>query len=373
MQPCDVSAKTVHRGKEAPPSFANLGRVEDRDYRIYLLKCKPQIVGGPFSWYAGCEHKSEIVKRLRKQFNGLGADYTQQYEPLSIDLIMPCPTRAAEAYLFYAVMEARPLAAVVAGRLGGWTQTRPKPSETCKLMLQDSWRMLKGVCLCCGGNDGHVTKTCPNKAKVATAALMCGHCMATLHVTAVGNVSTRPPSGASASVAAAATPAVARGANKRGNSMMVASDPEPKRRAVAEAAAPLPRPVATERKPFPQVLVVGHKYSTLEWFLGRGSTPKERREALDHCGKHAVELQGGEHSTLLRRGWAKAPPLHPKELLPDRHNFPVSEFKETACLALRHPYKPVKIKLQPDAHRLKGFLLRVEDLRQCAQKYRWES
>ena len=370
MQPSDVTDKTVYRGKYAPNNFPDLGKLQECEFRIYLLRCSPQILGEAFSWYAGCEHRSDFVKRMKKQFNGLGADYTQEYPPLSIELVLPCPTKAAEAYLFYAVMETRPLAAVVSGRLGGWTQTRPKPSETCKLMLQDSWRMLNGACLCCGGTDGHVAKMCANKAKVATAPLTCGHCQATVHVTALGHVTTSPPSGTSLVVAA--RPVDGSGGTKRRADTTLPAVPQPKRRAVALAAAPVPVVLAAERTSFPRVSVVGHKYTTLEWFLGRGATPKERREALDHCGEHSVELYGGDHSTLLQRGWAKAPPLHCKELLPDRQNFPVSEPKETPCKALRHPYEFIKVKLEPEPYRLKGVLLRVDDLRKCAQTCHWK-
>ena len=122
---------------------------------------------------------------------------------------------------------------------------------------------------------------------------------------------------------------------------------------------------------FPQVAVVDHSYTTLEWFLGRGSTPKERREALHHCGGHSVELHGGDHATLLKSGWAKSPPLRCKELFPDRKNFPVSDAKDTSCRALKHPHGFVKARLQAEPKSLKSILLRVDDLRQCAVTCCW--
>jgi predicted GIY-YIG superfamily endonuclease len=369
MDPADVTDRTDFRGPDAPRAFPDLGKWDACDYRIYLLRCRSQILGGPFTLYAGCEHRSDLVKRLRRHFNGTGADYTQEYPPINVQLVLPCPTKAAEAYLFYALTESRPLAAVTSGRLGGWTQTRPKPSETCKLMLQDAWRMLKGACLCCGSQDGHVAKRCPNKAKIATAPLTCGHCQATIRVTALGHVTTAPPY--SATAGAPGTAASTSGPGKRKADEMLLAIPQPKRRAAAAAPPPAPSTMAAAPVAFPQVSVVDHRYTTLEWFLGRGSTPKERREALHHCGGHSVELHGGDHTTLLKSGWAKSPPLRCKELFPDRKNFPVSDAKDTSCRALKHPHGFVKARSQAEPKSLKSILLRVDDLRQCAVTCCW--
>ena len=99
--------------------------------------------------------------------------------------------------------------------------------------------------------------------------------------------------------------------------------------------------------------ICDHKHTTLEWFLGRGSTPKARREALKHCGAHAVELKGGDHVTLLKRGWVKAPPQHCKDLWPGRQNFPLQDHAETTCPSLRPPYNYICAKLLPKPEQLK--------------------
>ena len=95
------------------------------------------------------------------------------------------------------------------------------------------------------------------------------------------------------------------------------------------AAEPPPAPKIACTDACARVLVCGHAYTTLEWFLGRGASPAERRIAFAKCGDRAVQLSGGNSDTLLSAGYAKAPPLRCKELRQERANFP-SVFTDTA-------------------------------------------
>lgn len=354
-----MNAKTRFCGPLAP----DLGLADDleAEQRIYLLKCAPQVTGGPYCWYVGLAHRARLAQRVQQHFEGRGADFTAERRPVSVELVWPAANAAAEAYLFYAMMAKFPQAAAVGGRLGGWTQTRPKPSNLCQALLQESKRMLDGRCLACGGS-GHVAKdrVCPKADRPDAALLACGHCQATLSVTPLGAVRTTPPGRAANAKAEA----------KRPQSVSAEAPPPPKRRATAAVAiapaaarpdAPAPAAAAVARTPFARVLVLGHKYTALEWFLGRGASPRERKQALSKCGAHAVRLSGGTPKTLVVGGYAKAPPLRCKELWPSRSNFPAA-FTDTACPALRPPGGPVRAKLDARPSSLKNALLRVADL-----------
>ena len=118
------------------------------------------------------------------------------------------------------------------------------------------------------------------------------------------------------------------------------------------------------KAPYACVLILGHKYTALEWFLGRGARPRERVQALAICGAHAVQLSGGNHNTLLSAGFAKAPPLRCKELWPGRRNFP-SALTDTACAAVRTPSQTVQARLVCRPKCLKSMLLRAADLEEC--------
>ena len=142
-----VTADTNFRGsffRLLRVTLPNLGAAGDCRYRIYLLRCRGQITGGSFCWYVGLAEVSTIRGKLVGHFARTEADYTATNEPLSIELVAPCPSPAAEAYLFAAMLEVLPCNAVKEGRLGGWTQTRPKPSQLSQVLLQDAWRMVRG-------------------------------------------------------------------------------------------------------------------------------------------------------------------------------------------------------------------------------------
>ena len=114
----------------------------DFDDRVCLLRCSPQITGGPFCWYVGIAPKSNVGKRIQDHFRQTsGCLYTETRKPLEVELVWPAPDRATEAYVFYAMVEGLPAAAVADGRLGGWTPTVPKPNQLPQLMLQDDTMM----------------------------------------------------------------------------------------------------------------------------------------------------------------------------------------------------------------------------------------
>ena len=135
FDPCDPStlcSATLFCGPFAP----KLGLSEDgsAEFRIYLLRCAPQITGGPFCWYVGLCHRSQLRRRVEAHFVGKGADFTLAHQPSQVELVWPAREKAAEAFLFFAMVAKLPQAAVTGGRVGGWTQTRPKASPVSQLL-----------------------------------------------------------------------------------------------------------------------------------------------------------------------------------------------------------------------------------------------
>ena len=357
--PATVTSKTCHASSRVPD--LGLERNLDCSHSVYILKCSPQILGGPFCWYVGLS--DDVKKRLMDHFAGKGAQFTREHPPISIELVWPVSSEAAEAYAFFAMAKKLPQTAVLEGRLGGWTQTVSNPSQLSKLMLQDAHRMLKSKCLACGLPDQAAGDAVCKKKIPDSCPITCSNCSETLMVTPLGSVWTK------SAVSASATTSASSSGSKRGLDPSSVSLPLklPKRSVPLTLPAAEPPPV---RRCFPQVLVAGEKYTSLEWFLGRGATPRHRNHALAHCKKRAVQLHGGNHNTLLQTGTAKTPPLRCKDLFPGRSYVP-SVLKDTAVVALKHPYGCVQAKLNPDIDSLRNVLLRVCDLEECQQKFQW--
>ena len=132
------------------PLFNVSGDGDDPDDDVaYLLQCEPQIWGGPFTWYVGRTPRCKLVARMRKHMAGTASDFTGKNRPLALHALYPAARRSVEAYLFFSIMETLPVGAITSGRLGGWTQTRPTPSQPCCLLLREQKRMLSDSCLAC--------------------------------------------------------------------------------------------------------------------------------------------------------------------------------------------------------------------------------
>ena len=88
-------------------------------FRVYVLQCKPLSVGGEPTYYVGIEHRSQIWRRLQshKGQTETAAHFTKSHKPVQIELVWPAATRAAEAFVFYALLAKLPSNAVE--RLGG--------------------------------------------------------------------------------------------------------------------------------------------------------------------------------------------------------------------------------------------------------------
>ena len=113
----EVNARTIFPGNLVP-DLGLKGDPED-EFCVYVLAS-----GGKY--YVGIEERRFLKQRLTKQFEGRGAHWNKTHAPTGVAYVMPAPHRAAEAYVFFALLAKLPARSLE--RLGGWTQTSVKPS-----------------------------------------------------------------------------------------------------------------------------------------------------------------------------------------------------------------------------------------------------
>jgi predicted GIY-YIG superfamily endonuclease len=185
----DVDKWTCYRNPKG--EIPDLGLSDDLSLwgRVYLLKCKPQIDGGFFTYYTGFVPKEKVGARIAKQARRLGAKYTRMYGPLTVELVWPAAQRSSEAYVFYTLVDNLPPNAVEGGRVGGWTQTLPNVSPLGRFVLRREKRMVSGQCLDCGAKC--FAGECPKPAE--TMPYHCDHCGATIRIANHGKSDTETP------------------------------------------------------------------------------------------------------------------------------------------------------------------------------------
>ena len=160
----DVAECTCHSSSFIPD--LGLPRSVTLPFRVYVIRCKPQTLGGPFCYYVGLVGKEKLADRFERHSSGLGAGFTRENMPEGLVFLWPAAHRALEAYLYAFLLEKLPEDAVLRHvRLGGWTQTlarKPLPNDS-HARLQLEWRMVNDRCLTCG-QQGHYSRDCGKKA-----------------------------------------------------------------------------------------------------------------------------------------------------------------------------------------------------------------
>jgi len=354
-----VTSKCKFWGKFLP----NLGLEGnlDMEFRAYLLKCAPGELGRPFTWYGGIEEKNAIARRLRAAFEqkSTAALFCRVHKPLEVEVVWPVPSRAAEAYLFFAMAAKLPPNALAQGRLGGWTQTNADMNRLGRMLLERERRMVSNICLRCGVS-GHYARECKSKDAGLHMEYACGHCNATLSITDQGCCDTKVHRGTKR-LREEEPPAVVE--HRVAAPMRVA--PGVGARAGVAAAPAAPQMAARH------VLICGIEFTSLQWFLGRRPAPRQVEKAIHACGAHAVELQNGDMKTLQAGGFVNAS----KDLLPrcascrDVPQLPrcascrdvPQRFTDTACKAVRMDER-VQVRRRGKVTASRGVLWRISDL-----------
>ena len=188
MQQCSASSPSVHRAVQRDllrfadatehschsSSFIpdlGLPRSAALPFRVYVIRCKPQVLNGPFCYYVGVVAKDELADRFGRHASGSGACFTRENVPEGLVFLWPAAHRALEAYLFAFLLEKLPEEGVLRHvRLGGWTQTlsrRPLPHAS-HTRLELEWRMVNDRCLTCG-QLSHYARDCRLEAQPASA------------------------------------------------------------------------------------------------------------------------------------------------------------------------------------------------------------
>eukprot|EP00973_Karenia_brevis_P031540 4350290-Karenia_brevis.AAC.1 len=189
---------------------------------------------------------------------------------------MPVAHRAAEAYVFYALLAKLPSKSLQ--RLGGWTQTSVNPPPLARMLAQEAWRNVRGSCFLCGSEW-----EC--KAAPEAAPYPCQQCGTIVKVTCRGHT----PEVTRTAAAHEKRAAPAESAPKQ--------EPEPKRPRVSRSNTCL------------RVKVCGVAYTTLGWFLGASNPNRHQlKKAKDKCMVKAVEISGGDSKTLQAQQFAACPP-----------------------------------------------------------------
>ena len=327
-----VDGRTVFLGNFVP-ELGLTGDANDYDLRVYVLQCAPLSGQAEPTYYVGIEVWCELKKRLTKHFKGLGADFTRKHRPVGIAYIQPVAHRAAEGYVFHALVAKLP--AKSTQRLGGWIQNQVNPSPLTRMLGQQARRNMMNQCFNCGSSD-HFVENCSTPPEGAPYPCECGK---TIRVTTAGQ-----------------TPEETRPAPRQ-------------ERPVLPEAPPAKRPRVTQN-PCLRVRVCGHAYTTLSWYLNERHPGKKFREIVqEKCMDKAVELKDGDHKTLVSKGFARPPPALGRDLLPDRTNLP-SKWVDTECpIALHSRSKAAKtepkkfVRLQKASTASGCRLFRLEDLK----------
>ena len=337
----EVNASTVFAGSLVPD--LGLTSNPDEEFRVYVLASGDR-------YYVGVEERRFLKQRLVKQAEQRGAHWNKVYKVDGVAYVMPVTHRAAEAYVYYALLAQLPGKAVE--KLGGWTQTSTNLSPLTTLLCQEARRNVMGACFTCGSKE-HFAYEC--KAAPPAAPYTCKQCHNVIKVTARGQTPTGPTTAAPTSAAPSAAAAQASSAVEA----EAATERKAKRRRVSRASSCL------------RVRVCGVAYTTLAWYVGNTDpSPHQRKKVIDGCMEKALEMSGGDAKTLHSQAFARAPPGLWKEMLPGRINLP-HDWVESACGSIRAlkskgKFGAEKVKLRRAATRkrdsCRGVLWRLEDL-----------
>lgn len=157
-----------------------LDDILDAPFRVYVLRCL-------MAFYVGWAKTEDVRQRICDDFSAAGAGFTKRFPPTEVCLLWPARNAAAEAYVYYALLEVKPESFV-----GGWTQTSWNPSPMVHLLTREARCNLKGTWFTCH-KQGHTAADCPRgNSDVKTCFYPCkaAGCTSKLHLTTTGRTPT---------------------------------------------------------------------------------------------------------------------------------------------------------------------------------------
>jgi len=283
----DVAHKKFWTSCDMP--YLGLAHDEGAEFAIYVLQCRPHDTrtAGPF-WYIGFCEREKVVQRIGSQFNGGKAQshYCKINKPQSVHLVWPVHNRAAEAYIFYAMLSKQPAGwerrgAELLCPIGGFTQNDTKLSPLASLVYEQARRQVKSFCCFnCGGS--HFAKNCKQKKRGLT--LTCPSCKSEIVMTSKGQTVTSVP---------------APQGTKRSASECHGSASKAAKIDVAKSSgSPCPTTKFAKVDAAVAISICGQHYTSLSWFLSKENpSPSLCKRARENCSENALVLLGGH--TLL--------------------------------------------------------------------------
>ena len=277
----------------------------EAEFGIYVLKCKPgdaYLTG--FFYYVGFHSWAYMAKRIEVQFKGgkSQSHYCKINKPISVELVWPACSRAAEAYMFYALLEKQSAGWERQGikklcPVGGFTQNDSILSPLASLVYEQARRQLKSYCCYnCGGS--HTAAECTKPKRGIT--LTCPHCKTEIEMTSKGQTvvaATQNSGVAAAGHGQFREPAASSSSSSSSSSSL-------SQRGVKRSPHPpaSPPPKAKHAKLFGSgrnsemvvVSVCGRHYTSLAWYFCKDNpSPSICARARQKCASNALVLVGG--------------------------------------------------------------------------------
>ena len=102
----DVWKDTCYHSEVVP----TLGLSDDewREWRVYVVRCRSQIIRGTFCYYVGVARRAADSQRMKAHLDGAVARFTSAHPPICVELVRPAINKASEAYVFYTLMSKQP-------------------------------------------------------------------------------------------------------------------------------------------------------------------------------------------------------------------------------------------------------------------------
>ena len=96
-----VNWKTQRHGPRVPKLGLEGGQaaLARMPHRVYVIRCAPARINGPFVFYVRISIEDRIGERLREEFEleSTCADFLRHHQLLQLELVWPLENKAAEA------------------------------------------------------------------------------------------------------------------------------------------------------------------------------------------------------------------------------------------------------------------------------------